>query len=72
MRIGTLNRILAAATCAAAATYVTVSFLTPKAPPAPQAKAPLPRSASVQPDTRRLDTKTVIVAAVPVEYGTGV
>jgi pilus assembly protein CpaB len=66
MRVGTLNRILAAAVCAAGATYLTVSFLSA---PRTQVVAPaVPRS--VQPEAKGLDTKTVIVAAVSLQFGT--
>ena len=66
MRVGTLNRILVAAVCAAGATYLTVSFMSA---PRTQVAAPaVPRS--VQPEAKGLDTKTVIVAAVPLQFGT--
>jgi pilus assembly protein CpaB len=60
-----LYRILAAAICAAAATYLTMSSFASRTPP--------PHPVAVVPDTapvRDPDTKTVIVAAKPLQYGT--
>lgn len=64
MRLRSAYRILAAAVCAAAATYITVaSFSQRTPPPAPLAAAPI-----VAPIVTRPDTRTVIVAAVPLQY----
>lgn len=55
-----------AAVCAAAATYLTVSFMLPQQPrrQISVAKETLPSPAA------SLDTKTVVVAAVPLRFGT--
>jgi Flp pilus assembly protein CpaB len=67
MRIGTLNRILVAAACAAAATYLTVSYMMPQ----PTKRPPLAVVQEVRPvPAAGLDTKTVIVAALPLRFGT--
>jgi pilus assembly protein CpaB len=64
MRLRSSYRILTAAVCAAVATYLTVSSFSQRAPqPAPVAAAPLVTPVVVRPDTR-----TVIVAAVPLQY----
>jgi pilus assembly protein CpaB len=66
MRVGTLNRILVAAICAAAATYLTVSYMVPQ-----QAKPQLAVAQDVRPSPAPgLDTKTVVVAAAPLRFGT--
>jgi pilus assembly protein CpaB len=66
MRLRSTYRILAAAVCAAAAAYVTVaSFSQRTPPPAPLAAVPV-----VAPVVPRPDTRTVIVAAVPLQYNT--
>src|SRR5215510_10833594 len=66
LRVGTLNRILAAGLCAAVATYLTVSSVGRKAP----------SQGLVQPvvDVRTPPTsvrgiKTVVVAAAPLRFG---
>jgi len=66
MRLRNAYRLLAAAMCAAVATYLTVVSFTPRTPPpTPLAAAPeVPREPA-----RGLDTKTVIVAAKPLQYG---
>jgi pilus assembly protein CpaB len=56
---------MAAAVCAAAATYLTVSSFAPRTPPA-QPVVVVPDTAPV----RDPDTKTVIVAAKPLQFGT--
>ena len=65
MRFGTLNRILAAGFCAGIATYLTVAAVTRK--PSHDASA-MPEERTVPAAVR--DTKTVIVAAVPLRFGT--
>jgi pilus assembly protein CpaB len=65
MRVGTVNRILFAALCATAATYLTVSVLMPQQPgrqPVAVKESPVRAPA--------LDTKTVVVAAAPLRFGT--
>ena len=64
MRVGTLNRIVVAAICAAAATYLTVSHLLPQSKPS----AVVVKEARAAP-TGGPETKTVIVAAVPLRFG---
>ena len=65
MRVGTVNRFLLAGLCAAAATYLTVSVLMPQqASRQPVAAQETP----VRPPAP--DTKTVVVAAVPLRFGT--
>jgi len=67
VRVGTLNRILAASLCAAVATYLTVSSVARRAPsqgialPPPVDPRPLPTSGR--------EIKTVIVAAAPLRFG---
>jgi pilus assembly protein CpaB len=64
MRLRSVYRVLAAALCAGAATYLTVSTFAPRtAPPRPVAAAPVAAPAPVAPDT-----KTVIVAARPLQF----
>ena len=65
VRVGTLNRIVAAGLCASIATYLTVSALARKGPS--QEVAPVPINAVPLPVR---DTKTVIVAATPLRFGT--
>ena len=65
VRVGTLNRIVAAGLCASIATYLTVSALARKGPS--QEVAPAPINAVPLPVR---DTKTVIVAATPLRFGT--
>ena len=65
MRFGTLNRILAAGFCAGIATYLTVAAVTRK--PSHDVSA-MPEERTVPAAVR--DTKTVIVAAVPLRFGT--
>ena len=65
MRFGTLNRILAAGFCAGIATYLTVAAVTRK--PSHDVST-MPEERTVPAAVR--DTKTVIVAAVPLRFGT--
>jgi Flp pilus assembly protein CpaB len=65
MRFGTLNRILAAGFCAGIATYLTVAAVTRK--PSRDVSS-IPEERTVPAAVR--DTKTVIVAAVPLRFGT--
>jgi pilus assembly protein CpaB len=67
MRVGTLNRILAAGLCAGVATYLTVSAVGRNAPS--QGLALPPIDVRPPPPTGR-DTRTVIVAAAPLRFGT--
>ena len=67
VRVSTLNRILAAGLCAGVATYLTVSAVGRNVPSQGLALAPI--------DVRPLpapgrDTKTVLVAAAPLRFGT--
>ena len=64
MRLRNVYRILAAAVCAAVATYLTVAFLMSGAP---SPRPPVP--AVAQEPARGVDTKTVIVAAKPLQFG---
>jgi pilus assembly protein CpaB len=64
MRLRSTYRILAAAVCAAGATYLTVSAFAPRTP-APRPVAVVPDAAPV----REPNTKTVIVAARPLQFG---
>jgi Flp pilus assembly protein CpaB len=66
MRLRSSYRILAAAVCAAVATYLTVSAFSQRTPP----PAPLVAVPDVAPVVPRSDTKTVIVAAVPLHFNT--
>src|SRR5215470_1162518 len=66
MRFGTLNRILAAGFCAGIATYLTVAAVTRKGPS--HDVSAMPEERTVPAAVR--DTKTVIVAAVPLRFGT--
>jgi pilus assembly protein CpaB len=65
MRVGTLNRIVAAGLCASVATYLTMSALTRKGP----SQEVVPVAINALPAPTR-DTKTVIVAAAPLRFGT--
>jgi len=65
MRFGTLNRILAAGFCAGIATYLTVAAVTRK--PSHDVST-MPEERTVPAAVR--DTRTVIVAAVPLRFGT--
>jgi pilus assembly protein CpaB len=67
MRVGTFNRIVVAGVCAAAATYLTVSYLVPAATTKRAASHHEVRAVVVPPPS--LDTKTVVVAAVPLRFG---
>ena len=67
MRVGTFNRIVVAGVCAAAATYLTVSYLVPAATTKRPATMHEVRAVVVPPPS--LDTKTVVVAAVPLRFG---
>jgi pilus assembly protein CpaB len=63
MRVSTLNRMLGAGLCAAAATYLTVSWI---GAPAPAARTvTVAKEVQVQPDVRM-----VLVAAQPLRFGT--
>jgi pilus assembly protein CpaB len=64
MRLRNVYRILAAAACAGAATYLTVSFYASRTPP-PRPLVAVPKS----PPARNFETKTVIVAAKPLQFG---
>lgn len=64
MRLRNAYRILAAAVCAAAATYLTVASLTPRTP-SPRPLVP----DVVHVPAPGLDTKTVVVAARPLQFG---
>jgi pilus assembly protein CpaB len=66
VRVGTLNRIVVAGLCASVATYLTVSTLARIAPRQELALAPI----EVRPEPAGRDTKTVIVAAAPLRFGT--
>jgi pilus assembly protein CpaB len=66
MRVGTLNRIVVAAACAAVATYLTVSYVVPAATKRPPVVVKEVRAAPAP----GLDTKTVVVAAVSLRHGT--
>jgi pilus assembly protein CpaB len=65
MRLRNVYRIVAAAVCAGAATYLTVSYYAPRSP------APRPLVATPDPAPVRNipETKTVIVAAKPLQFG---
>jgi pilus assembly protein CpaB len=65
MRLRNAYRLLAAAICAAAATYMTVVSFTPRMPtPRPVAAPEVEREPARGPDT-----KTVVVAAKPLQFG---
>jgi len=67
VRVGTLNRILAAGLCAGVATYLTVSAVGRNGPSQGLALPPI----DVRPlPTPARDTKTVLVAAAPLRFGT--
>src|SRR5262245_13617072 len=67
VRVGTLNRILAAGLCAGVATYLTVSAVGRNGPSQGLALPPI----DVHPlPTPARDTKTVLVAAAPLRFGT--
>lgn len=68
MRVGTFNRIVVAGMCAAFATYLTVSYVVPASTKRPAVVAQEVRPVVTAPPG--LDTKTVIVAAVPLRPGT--
>src|SRR4029434_2465386 len=67
VRVGTLKRILAPGLCAGVATYLTVSAVGRNAPS--QGLALPPIDVRPPPPTGR-DTRTVIVAAAPLRFGT--
>jgi len=67
VRIGTLNRILAAGLCAGVATYLTVTSVGRNAP---SREVALPPIDVRPPQNPGRDTKTVIVAAAPLRFGT--
>ncbi|MFZ0853935.1 MAG: Flp pilus assembly protein CpaB [Hyphomicrobiaceae bacterium] len=67
VRIGTLNRILAAGLCAGVATYLTVTSVGRNAPSRAVALPPI--DVRPPPNPSR-DTKTVIIAAAPLRFGT--
>jgi pilus assembly protein CpaB len=66
VRVGTLNRIVVAGLCASVATYLTVSTLARMAPRQEPALAPI----DLRSEATVRDTKTVIVAAEPLRFGT--
>jgi pilus assembly protein CpaB len=66
VRVGTLNRIVVAGLCASVATYLTLSTLTRIAPRQELAQTPV----EVRSEASGRDTKTVIVAAAPLRFGT--
>src|SRR5262245_10015819 len=67
LRVGTLNRILAASLCAGVATYLTVTSLG-RNTPSQGYLAPPPIDVRLPPAPGR-ETKTVIVAAAPLRFG---
>ena len=67
VRVGTLNRILAAGLCAGVATYLTVSAVGRNSPSQGLALPPIDVR---QPAPTGRDTRTVIVAAAPLRFGT--
>ena len=67
VRIGTLNRILAAGLCAGLATYLTVTSVGRNAPSRAVALPPIDVQSPPNPGR---ETKTVIVAAAPLRFGT--
>ena len=67
LRVGTLNRILAAGLCAGVATYLTVTSVGRNAPSRAIALPPIDVR---PPPTSGRETKTVIVAAAPLRFGT--
>jgi pilus assembly protein CpaB len=68
VRVGTLNRIVAASLCAGVATYLTVSAVSRNAPN--QGFAPAPIDVRPPPPATGRDTRTIIVAAAPLRFGT--
>jgi pilus assembly protein CpaB len=68
MRLRNAYRLLAAAVCAAVATYMTVLSFTPRSAPPQPVVVTLPEKPQEPP--RGLDTKTVVVAARPLQHGT--
>ncbi len=66
MRLRNAYRLLAAAICAAVATYLTVASFSSR-PPSSQPPVAAPQMP--QEPARGLDTKTVIVAAKPLQFG---
>ncbi len=67
LRVGTLNRILAASLCAGVATYLTVSSVARN--PTSQGYVLAPIEAR-RPTPSGRETRTVIVAAAPLRFGT--
>jgi Flp pilus assembly protein CpaB len=67
VRVGTLNRIIVAALCAAVATYLTVSYVMPSAAKRPPAAVQEVRQVATP--APGLDTRTVVVASVPLRFG---
>src|SRR5262245_51222926 len=67
VRVSTLNRILAASLCAGVATYLTVSAVSRNTPNQGFASAPIARPPA---PTAGRETRTVIVAAAPLRFGT--
>jgi pilus assembly protein CpaB len=65
MRLRNAYRLLAAAMCAAVATYLTVAFLKPGTP----SLRPVAVPEVAQEPARGPDTKTVIVASKPLQFG---
>jgi pilus assembly protein CpaB len=69
VRVGTLNRILAASLCAGVATYLTVTSVGRNAPSRAVALPPIDVRPPANPGR---DTRTVIVAAAPLRFGAAV
>src|SRR5262245_26772126 len=67
VRVGTLNRIVAASLCAGVATYLTVSAVARNTTGQGSALAPV--EARPLPTTPSRDTRTIIVAATPLRFG---
>lgn len=69
MRVGTLNRVLGAGLCAGVATYLTVSAVSRKGPSYDHVPMPVAEERAV-PTAPARDTRTVVVAAAPLRFGT--
>ena len=67
VRVGTLNRIVAASLCAGVATYLTVSAVARNTTGQGSALAPI--EARPLPAAPSRDTRTIIVAATPLRFG---
>jgi len=68
VRVGTVNRVVLAALCASVATYLTASTLMRK--DASQRSALAPVVVPLPPNGDAKDVKRVVVAAVPLHFGT--